>query len=202
MAYRPGEDPPLSGAAIEARMRDSHAEEGRILERIRDRYAASIEAQMRYIREAHVDAMMLTGPTWIREAPQILAGIDPAADTADTTVFAKAEMPKKPEVDPRIAAERLLRSVLPEELCIALSATGECEIQGKQFSYVLKKDSKTHCKKKDGTVHSCCIAPEDTSCPDTDRIVAEYLLILNDEQKYLEIANLTQIGWSYCWHTS
>lgn len=95
----------------------------------------------------------------------------------------------------KVAAEKLLRSVLPEDLHIRLAAIGECEVQGKSgFTYVLKKGAKTHCKKMDGTVHSCCIELSDTQAPDTDRIVAEYLLIISDEQKYLKTANLTQIG--------
>lgn len=95
--------------------------------------------------------------------------------------------------DPRLAAEKLLRSVLPEDLCISMSAIGECEVQGKRHRYKLFKLRKTHCYQGDKTF-SCCIELSDTKAPDTDRIIAEYLLILNDEDEYLRTANLTQIS--------
>ena len=94
--------------------------------------------------------------------------------------------------NPKIAAERLLRSVLPEDLCVSLSAIGECEVQGKKYRYKLFKNKKTHCIQGD-KIFSCCIELSDSEAPDTDRIVAEYLLIRNDEARYLSTANLTQI---------
>ena len=102
----------------------------------------------------------------------------------------KSVMPKGP--DPRLAAEKLLRSVLPEDLCISLSAIDECEVQGKKHCYKIFKGQKTHCIQGDRTF-SCCIELSDTSAPDTDRIIAEYLLITNDEDEYLKTANLTEI---------
>src|SRR3990167_7113028 len=102
----------------------------------------------------------------------------------------KSVMPKGP--DPRLAAEKLLRSVLPEDLCISLSAINECEVQGKKHRYKIFKDQKTHCIQGDRTF-SCCIGLSDTSAPDTDRIIAEYLLITNYEEAYLRTANLTEI---------
>ncbi len=94
---------------------------------------------------------------------------------------------------PKIAAEKLLRSILPEELCISLSAINECEVAGKKYRYKLFKNKKTHCIQGD-KVFSCCIELEDTTTPDTDRIVSEYLLIKSDEEQYLKTANLTQIS--------
>jgi hypothetical protein len=103
----------------------------------------------------------------------------------------KSVMAKGP--DPRLAAEKLLRSVLPEDLCVSLSAINECEVQGKKHRYKIFKGQKTHCIQGDKTF-SCCIGLEDTQAPDTDRIVAEYLLIKNNEEEYLKTANLTQIA--------
>lgn len=106
----------------------------------------------------------------------------------------REEKPKLP--DPRIAAERLLRTVLPDDLCVSLSAINQCEVTGKSgFTYTLKKGGKTHCKKLDGAVYSCCIefAPGEKK-PDVDRIVAEYMLITSDEQEYLKTANLSRIS--------
>jgi hypothetical protein len=94
--------------------------------------------------------------------------------------------------DSKIAAEKLLRSVLPEDLCVSLSAIGMCEVQGKKHLYKIFKNSKTHCIQGD-RIFSCCIHLSDSAAPDTDRIVAEYLLIKNSESEYLNIANLTEI---------
>ncbi len=105
----------------------------------------------------------------------------------------------KPAPDPRLAAEKLLRSVLPDDLYIALAATGQCIAKGKTHEYTLAKGKKTICKKApglgvgSGKAFSCCIGLEDQQAPDTDRIVAEYLLIINDEKQYLETANLTEM---------
>lgn len=95
--------------------------------------------------------------------------------------------------NPKIAAERLLRSVLPEDLCVSLSAINECEVQGKKHRYKIFKGQKTHCFQGDKTF-SCCIQLSDPAAPDTDRIIAEFLLIKNNEEEYLKTANLTQIG--------
>ncbi len=109
----------------------------------------------------------------------------------------RADYMKPPEDglanEPKIAAEKLLRSILPIDLCISLSAIGECEVQGKKHRYKIFKNQKTHCFQGDRTF-SCCIELSDSSAPDTDRIVAEFLLITNNEDEYLKTANLTQIA--------
>jgi len=93
-------------------------------------------------------------------------------------------------------AERLLKSVLPEELYLQLSATGEFVIEvgegKKKHEYAFKRKGKTLVR-MDGKLYSCCIDVEDQKRPEQDRIVAEYLLVLNDEKRYLATANLTQI---------
>lgn len=124
------------------------------------------------------------------------AGIDLAAPGGDATtctiMAAKKKLEEKPP-DPRLAAERLIRTVLPEELSVSLSAIGEFEYQAKQHRYKLFKGKKTHCFQDEKTF-SCCIGLSDTQAPDADRIVAEWLLLKNDEPKYLATANLTQIA--------
>ncbi len=99
---------------------------------------------------------------------------------------------------PQIVAERLLKSVLPEELYLQLTATGEFGIEvgeGKEkHKYTFKRKGKTLVE-REGKVYSCCIDVEDQKRPEQDRIVAEYLLVLNDEKKYLATANLTEV-WS------
>ncbi len=94
--------------------------------------------------------------------------------------------------DPRITAERLLKSVLPEELYIQLAATGEFRCTIHKLKFTFKRNAKTRVVRS-GREFSCCIDVEDEQRPDQDRIVAEYLLALNDHKKYMEIANLTDV---------
>lgn len=124
--------------------------------------------------------------------------IDRMLDIAPAPEGARAPAPAPPPMqellDPKIAAEKLLRRVLPEELHVSLGALGYCDVPGKTHkSYRIFKNQKTHVTDKQGNVYSSCIHLTDTEAPDTDRIVAEYLLIINDEAKYLDTANLTQI---------
>lgn len=112
--------------------------------------------------------------------------------------------------DPKVVAERLVRRVLGDENYTDLAALGKFTIiLPSENEYTLYRKRKTEAKlaKKyllpygradkrlhwDAGTYSCCIHPEDTSCPDADRIVAEYVLLCNDEQKYLFTANLTAI---------
>ena len=102
----------------------------------------------------------------------------------------------KPSDDPRVVAERLLRQVLPEAMYEELAATGQCSCVVNEHEYTFSRKAKTKVG-KDGKTFSCCIEHTDNSIPRPDRLVSEYLLVLNDEEKYLATANLTQIGdWS------
>lgn len=112
------------------------------------------------------------------------------------TLFRKrvkaAELPKM--ANPRVVAEKLLAEVLPPEAYLELAATGYCDIPGKRHKrYRLYRNVKTEIEKQDGSWWSSCIHLTDSQAPDTDRIVAEYLLITQDEAEYLKTANLTQI---------
>ena len=93
---------------------------------------------------------------------------------------------------PAVVAERLIQRVLPEELYLSLAATGQFSCMIRDHKFTFKRNAKTLFE-RDGKIYSCCIDVEDSSRPDQDRIVAEYLLALNDEAKYLEIANLTDV---------
>lgn len=133
---------------------------------------------------------------WPQDVERVIGQVLPEIEmNIESSPIDHPDIIRKRQVDAKIAAERLLRTVLPEDLHISLAATNECKVNGKDpgFSYQLKKNAKTLCTKKDGSVHSCCIGLSDTSAPDTDRIVAEYLLITNDEPQYLKTANLTCI---------
>lgn len=98
--------------------------------------------------------------------------------------------------DPKTNAERLLMEVLPADCYIALAAHGSFTVDAKRNRYRLFKGRKTELEglAMAGPKWSACIHPSDTECPDADRIVAEYLMIRNDEEQYLKIANLTEIG--------
>lgn len=97
-----------------------------------------------------------------------------------------------PTRKPSIQAEALLQRIIPGEDYLALAADGQCTIKGERFQYRLRRNQKTIVIKEDGE-YSSCIHLSDSQAPDTDRLVAEYLLITNDEAEYLRTANLTRI---------
>ncbi len=106
-----------------------------------------------------------------------------------------ARVPVKPvEVEePTLVAEQLLIKVLPAPLYLSMSAKGYCDIPGViNKSYRLRRNGKTEVTNSKEEVFSSCIVLS-TDAPDTDRIIAEYLLIVDDEKEYLKIANLTMI---------
>ncbi len=199
MAVRltPDPDPPRSGTEIEFRRRE--AERAMVAELNWRRRCDAASARMRAIGEMGVDMAngldrtVLNGRLVGFEADQIIF------DEVNGIPHEMVEKLTKPAPDPRLAAEKLLRSVLPDDLYIALAATGQCIAKGKTHEYTLAKGKKTICKKApglgvgSGKAFSCCIGLEDQQAPDTDRIVAEYLLIINDEKQYLETANLTEV---------
>lgn len=103
-----------------------------------------------------------------------------------------------------LTAERLLQRVLPEELYLRLNALGWFEYYtplhlitvGRVCRFVLSRRKKTLLHNTSGESWSCCIEPAGgVQVPDQDRLVAEYLLLVNDPEKYLRTANLTQVGW-------
>src|SRR3990167_229467 len=142
-----------------------------------------LRQRLEFIRQAQIEvAQMAVAPAFI----------------SDTFCVRHLDAPEpvKPAFkgqDPRIVAETLLRSVLPEDLCISLSAINQCEVQGNKHRYRMFKNQKTWCFQGDKTF-SCCIQPSLEGLPDTDRIIAEYLLLTNDEEEYLKTANLTLIS--------
>lgn len=122
------------------------------------------------------------------------------------SVISTKKLPVIPKIEDKltlskIKGEQLLKSVLPEELYLQLCATGrfECEIDGLKFKF--SREAKTTVK-KGPVLYSCCIDLEvrqdsllfDDGPPDQDRLVAEYLLALNNVNKYMSTANLTEIA--------
>lgn len=119
---------------------------------------------------------------------------------------------KPPSTTHLINAERLLAEVLPKELYIELNATLKFTILSKltkaicvtslyslsdrliPLKYELSRRYKTHIHCSDGSIYAACIAPDSHGpVPEADRLVAEYLLLVNDERKYLETANLSLV---------
>ncbi len=105
----------------------------------------------------------------------------------------------EPDVNPKLVAERLMQKVLPEDVYLSLSALGYADVEGTiGRKYRLFRNRKTEITDKNGTVVSACIYLPGQALgaapPDTDRIVAEYILITNDEKEYLSTANLTMIS--------
>lgn len=106
-----------------------------------------------------------------------------------------------------VNAERLLAEVLPKELYIELNATHALTLQSKlsvavyklsdkiqPVSYSLSRRDKTYIYCKNGSIYSACISPDSHGpVPEADRLVAEYLLLVNDEERYLMTANLSLI---------
>ena len=107
----------------------------------------------------------------------------------------RAKFKRQPETetktpDPQIAAEQLMIEVFPPYDYLSLAAWGYCDVQGKKYKYRLRRNDKTIVTKGDGSTYTACIHPV-TATPDADRLVSEYILIVNDEPDYLRTANLS-----------
>lgn len=141
-------------------------------------------------------------------------GVDMAADDVNINVLGRARMgellwgvhremyamqaitmdvPYSPAAEALIRAEALLRRGLPDDLYLRLCATGKFQhVTAENGVYTLSKTEKTTLMTPTGNLFSCCV--EMPGCPPADRVLGEYMLIKNDEKKYLETANLTQIS--------
>ena len=133
-------------------------------------------------------------------------------ETLATWMRADTNSAPQSAIEPKLTAEQLLHKVLPQDLYIHLNAVGHfwleptrtkrLEVRHKEtkqvyghppYRYQFFRNKKTHLHAgKD--IYSSCIAPENTSCPDQDRLVAEYLLAKDKEAEYLATTNLTQVG--------
>ena len=165
-------------------------------------------------------ANLMSAPPPPSPLDRFVAAIDPAREGGGSTgitlnIGGQPSTSTPPRPDPRIAAESLLFSILPRDMYIELAAVDECtwRSEASENIYTLSKNNKTVVVKKDGSKWSACIAPEpgemgemgeyvsimerfcgSSPLPPADRVAAEYLLLINDEPRYLATANLTQIG--------
>ncbi len=129
-----------------------------------------------------------------------------APEIADTSRYRMAMIqaggdPAAPTINPKLVAERLMQKVLPEDVYLSMSALQYADVPGQLMVHdtgkprmyrLFRGGRKTEITDPNGHVWSACIYLPGQQ-PDTDRIVAEYLLIVNDEAEYLETANLTVI---------
>lgn len=152
-----------------------------------------------------------------REANQYRMGlqfvdlaVEQAAEIARVTGINDVAMINRsepPSITHLVNAERLLAEILPEELYIQLNATHKFTIPAKlvgavykcthriiPLKYELFRHLRTNVYCMNGSIYAACIAPDcHGSVPEADRLAAEYLLLVNDERKYLETAHL-EIG--------
>jgi len=100
------------------------------------------------------------------------------------------------EAEAEERALQMLRSVLPEELRAALDRRGVLQFIGKRGAYLISPYSQTeiHDPQSRRLVGYACLQLS-ISAPVYDRMVAEYLLLKNDEELYWKTANI--FGGSY-----
>jgi len=63
----------------------------------------------------------------------------------------------------------------------------------RQRRYRIYNNARTVMFKNGKTIGSCCIHPQDSWLPPTDRVIAEYFLIKGNEESYLKTANVTRV---------
>jgi len=92
-------------------------------------------------------------------------------------------------------AKELLRRVLPESQWAQFVDTGTLEISGSRGTYRISPFQQT------AVLHSESRCPIATAClqlsdpaPAYDRLIAEYVLIRNDEDLYWQTANIFPVG--------
>ena len=94
----------------------------------------------------------------------------------------------------RLAEERarqLLLSILPEDLGREFQASGTIMVSGERNTYVLSLNSQTEIRNKTtGQPFAYSCLQLSVPAPTYDRMVAEYLLITNDEERYWQAANI------------
>ena len=88
-------------------------------------------------------------------------------------------------------AQKLLQFVLPEHLWLELKQKGEIRIKSRKASYVILAHSQTEIRDSiTGRQVAYGCLQFSILAPDYDRMIAEYLLIKNDEQYYWKRANI------------
>lgn len=127
----------------------------------------------------------------------------PTYDDAMTSVnpeyMRRMEETDRAEKEAAIQAERksgeLLKSVVKTEEWQVWQRTGLLNVQTERWAYSIKEVGQTELRHRSGVdagklACTACFQLR-AACPQKDRVVAEYLMIKNDEVKYLMTANVT-----------
>jgi hypothetical protein len=88
-------------------------------------------------------------------------------------------------------AQQLLLSILPEDLGREFQASGTIMVASERNTYILSLTSQTEIRNRTTGkpfAHACLDLS--VTAPACDRMVAEYLLITNDEELYWQAANI------------
>src|SRR5262249_20747 len=91
----------------------------------------------------------------------------------------------------------LMKSVLPEEQWAGLEKNGVIVFNGQRNLYVLSPTSQTeiHDKENGRLLARACLQLS-VPAPGADRVIAEYLILKNDEDLYWRTANIfSKIEW-------
>lgn len=96
-------------------------------------------------------------------------------------------------------AEQLLEDTIPEDEYRHLvepdfPENRYIQVTGKSWIYRIRRRFQTLVCCEKGTHGTACLQLTDRHAPDQDRIVAEYILLKNNESYYLKTANITWAG--------
>jgi hypothetical protein len=87
-------------------------------------------------------------------------------------------------------ARQLLQTVLPKELWFGLKANDVLQFTGRRGTYLILPNSQTKIYDADGYCVAYACLQLSIAAPDYDRMLAEYLLLKNDENCYWQTANI------------
>ncbi|MDP3731166.1 MAG: hypothetical protein Q8R34_01580 [bacterium] len=95
------------------------------------------------------------------------------------------------DYEPTEKARQLLKTILPKKVWIEFEERGVIQLTGKRGIYVISPYTQTEIRdlKSGRCVAHACLQLS-TPAPSYDRVVAEYLLIKNDENLYWKTANI------------
>lgn len=134
------------------------------------------EAQLRYNRTHNdrIDAMM--------------HAMNQNIGQATTPIFFTPAAQKK--------ALELLKRVTTKDEFEQYCAVSKIFVFGKRYEYSIQKTGQTGIRLhgQDRYIYSACLQFKKESTPPEDRVVMEYLMIKNDEERYLNTANVHHMG--------
>jgi len=99
------------------------------------------------------------------------------------------KMQEKKEKAEKVARELLMELIGKEEL-ETYNETGRLFVKGKDFDYLLSKEGKVQRLEKDKVIDLCIHLRDKYSYPNTDNLIGLKLLIENNEEEFIEKANV------------